>query len=67
MLAFKAFQAFVGVFLGTPIGRKTVMALTGAASAVFLVFHLAGNLVIFTGAAAFDRYAEGCTPFRSCP
>jgi succinate dehydrogenase / fumarate reductase cytochrome b subunit len=59
MAAFKAFQAFVGVFLGTPIGRKTVMALTGAASALFLVFHLVGNLVIFTGPAAFDRYAEG--------
>jgi succinate dehydrogenase / fumarate reductase, cytochrome b subunit len=59
MVAFKAFQAFVGVFLGTPIGRKTVMALTGAASALFLVLHLVGNLVIFTGPAAFDSYAEG--------
>jgi succinate dehydrogenase / fumarate reductase cytochrome b subunit len=59
MVALKAFQAFVGVFLGTPIGRKTVMALTGAASALFLVFHLAGNLVIFSSPAAFDSYAEG--------
>jgi succinate dehydrogenase / fumarate reductase, cytochrome b subunit len=58
MLAFKAFQAFIGVFLGTPIGRKTVMALTGAASALFLAFHLVGNLVIFSGSAAYDRYAS---------
>ncbi len=67
MAALRAFQAFIGVFLGTPIGRKSVMAITGAASAFFLVFHLGVNLLIFTGSDAYDRYDEAlhAIPFLS--
>jgi succinate dehydrogenase / fumarate reductase, cytochrome b subunit len=67
MAAVRAFQAFLGVFFGTPIGRKTVMALTGAGAAAFLLVHLAGNLVVFKGPGAFGRYAAGLHGFPFLP
>lgn len=39
------------------IGRKFVMAVTGLLLCGFLVGHLAGNLLLFAGEAAFDKYA----------
>jgi succinate dehydrogenase / fumarate reductase, cytochrome b subunit len=59
MAAVRAFQAVLSVFLSTPMGRKTVMALTGVGAAAFLVVHLLGNLVALEGAPAYDRYASG--------
>jgi len=43
--------------LQSSIGKKQVMAVTGFALAGFLVAHLAGNLLLFAGAEAFDGYA----------
>lgn len=40
------------------IGKKIVMALTGAALLGFVVLHLLGNLQIFLGADAINSYAE---------
>ena len=40
------------------VGRKAVMAVTGAGAIVFLIVHLAGNTKLFNGAPAFDGYAH---------
>jgi succinate dehydrogenase / fumarate reductase cytochrome b subunit len=40
------------------IGRKAVMAVTGALMVLFVVGHLLGNLTIFAGADALNAYAE---------
>lgn len=40
------------------IGRKYIVALTGVVLVLFLAGHLAGNLLVFVGADAFNEYAE---------
>jgi succinate dehydrogenase / fumarate reductase cytochrome b subunit len=42
----------------TSIGKKQLMAVTGLALTLFLVVHLAGNLLIFLGPDAFNGYAR---------
>jgi succinate dehydrogenase / fumarate reductase cytochrome b subunit len=44
--------------LGSSIGKKLMMALTGLAFIGFLAAHLAGNLTIYAGKAAFNGYAD---------
>jgi succinate dehydrogenase / fumarate reductase, cytochrome b subunit len=44
--------------LGSSLGKKLMMALTGLAFVGFLAAHLAGNLTIYGGNAAFNSYAE---------
>lgn len=44
--------------LGTSIGKKLMMAATGLSFIGFLAVHLAGNLSIYGGADAFNRYAD---------
>jgi succinate dehydrogenase / fumarate reductase cytochrome b subunit len=43
--------------LGTSIGKKLMMAITGFGFCVFLVAHLAGNLTLYAGKDAFNSYA----------
>lgn len=45
--------------LGSSIGKKLMMAITGLAFIGFLMAHLAGNLNIYRGADAFNAYAHG--------
>jgi succinate dehydrogenase / fumarate reductase cytochrome b subunit len=40
------------------IGKKIMVALAGLLLCGFLITHLAGNLFLFVGATAFNRYAE---------
>lgn len=40
------------------IGRKLIMGLTGLFLISFLPVHLAGNLLLFKGATAFNEYSE---------
>lgn len=47
----------VRAFLSSSIGKKTVMALTGAALFGFVVAHLVGNLQVFLGREAMNAYA----------
>jgi succinate dehydrogenase / fumarate reductase cytochrome b subunit len=42
---------------GTAIGKKLFMSLTGLCFCLFLVGHLAGNLLLLKGADAFNAYA----------
>jgi succinate dehydrogenase / fumarate reductase, cytochrome b subunit len=44
--------------VGTSVGKKLLMALTGLAFCGFLTAHLAGNLTLYGGADAFNSYAE---------
>jgi succinate dehydrogenase / fumarate reductase, cytochrome b subunit len=43
--------------LGSSIGKKLMMAITGLCFCGFLVSHLAGNLFIYGGRDAFNSYA----------
>lgn len=45
-------------FWRTSVGKKAVMAVTGAILLLYLVAHMLGNLKVFFGAAAFDHYAH---------
>lgn len=45
-------------FLESSIGKKIMVALAGLLLCGFLVTHLAGNLFLFVGGPAFNRYAE---------
>lgn len=44
--------------LSSSIGQKFVMGVTGLLLCGFLVAHLAGNLLLFAGAEAFNEYAH---------
>jgi succinate dehydrogenase / fumarate reductase cytochrome b subunit len=44
--------------IGSSVGKKLLMALTGLAFIGFLGAHLAGNFAIYGGRAAFNGYAE---------
>lgn len=44
--------------LGTSIGKKLLMAVTGLGFICFLLVHLAGNLTIYGGKDAFNAYSE---------
>jgi succinate dehydrogenase / fumarate reductase cytochrome b subunit len=45
-------------FLFSTLGKKYLMALTGGALFLFVCGHLAGNLQIFLGADALNKYAH---------
>jgi len=45
-------------FYRTSVGKKVVVAVTGLMMFGFLIGHMAGNLKVFMGAAAFDHYAH---------
>lgn len=44
--------------IGSSIGKKMMMAVTGLGFCGFLAGHLAGNLTIYGGKDAFNSYAE---------
>ena len=44
--------------MGSSIGKKLLMAVTGLCFCGFLAMHLAGNLTIYGGGEAFNAYAE---------
>ena len=43
--------------LSTSVGTKIVIGITGIALFLYLLIHIAGNLVVFLGPAAFNKYA----------
>src|SRR5215471_14295812 len=43
---------------GSSLGKKYIMAVTGFVLFLFVVGHLAGNLQIFLGAEAINRYGH---------
>ncbi len=51
----------VASFLTSSIGRKVAMALTGLLLLLFLVTHLAANLLILVDAEAYNEYSHALT------
>jgi len=47
----------VAALWSTMVGKKVVMAVTGAVLVAFVIGHMLGNLKIFLGAEAIDTYA----------
>ena len=45
-----------GLF-SSSVGTKIVIGITGVALVLYLLIHIAGNMVVFLGPAAFNRYA----------
>jgi len=45
-----------GVF-SSSVGQKLVIGITGFLLFLYLLIHIAGNLIVFLGPAAFNRYA----------
>lgn len=45
-------------FLKSSIGKKYLMGIAGAGWALFVAGHMAGNLFIFGGAEAYNRYGH---------
>ena len=48
---------FVWAFLESSVGAKILVALTGLGLAVFVIFHMIGNLKVFQGPQAINSYA----------
>ena len=48
---------FKGIFT-TSLGKKYIMAITGAGLFGFIIAHLLGNLLVFAGPAALNEYAK---------
>jgi succinate dehydrogenase / fumarate reductase, cytochrome b subunit len=46
----------IGVF-STSVGTKILIGITGIALFLYLVIHIAGNLLVFFGPAVFNKYA----------
>jgi len=45
-------------YLATSVGKKVLMAVTGLLLLVYLVLHLAGNLLIYFGPPTFNAYSH---------
>lgn len=52
-------MAAVVSFTRTTIGKKMLMAISGAIGYGFVIMHMAGNLHVFEGAEKFNAYAHG--------
>jgi succinate dehydrogenase / fumarate reductase, cytochrome b subunit len=46
----------IGVF-STSVGTKILIGITGVALVLYLIVHIAGNLMVFGGPAVFNKYA----------
>ncbi|MBD2257016.1 succinate dehydrogenase cytochrome b subunit [Pseudanabaena sp. FACHB-2040] len=42
----------------SPIGKKLLSAVTGLGLAIFVLVHMLGNLILFTGSNAYNQYAR---------
>ncbi len=45
-------------FLGSSIGKKIVMAITGLVLVLFVIGHMVGNLQVYMGSEALNAYSE---------
>ncbi|WP_298866369.1 succinate dehydrogenase cytochrome b subunit [uncultured Gimesia sp.] len=54
----KSATKWIMTLLSSSIGQKFVMGITGLLLCGFLVVHLAGNLLVYVGADAYNGYAD---------
>lgn len=52
---------WINSLLGSSIGKKQIMAITGLSLTLFLIAHLAGNFLIFVSQKAFNIYSYTLT------
>ncbi len=45
-------------FFASSLGTKILVAVTGLALFLYLILHLAGNLMVFAGSAVFNEYSH---------
>jgi succinate dehydrogenase / fumarate reductase, cytochrome b subunit len=45
-------------YISSSIGKKQIVAVSGLALILFLIFHLSGNLLLYKGPEAFNAYAD---------
>lgn len=50
-------------FYGTALGKKYVMAISGIILMAYVFFHMIGNLKLYMGPEAMDKYAEWLRAF----
>lgn len=50
-----------GGFLSSTIGKKYLVAVTAIFWSLFVMVHMLGNLLIFVGAEAYNKYAHALT------
>lgn len=53
-----ALSPAISSFLGSSIGRKILVALTGAVLVLFVLGHMIGNLLLFVGPDAINEYGH---------
>ena len=58
MVATKAAPNRLLALWGSVIGKKVVMALTGAVLILFVIMHMVGNLKIFSGPEEINAYSR---------
>lgn len=58
LLNMNALTRTAAAYWQSSIGKKWMVAVTGAVMVLFLAGHLAGNLLIFAGRQAFNDYAQ---------
>ena len=51
-------QGWIGRFYASTLGKKIVMAVTGLILVGYVTGHVLGNLLVFKGPEAINRYAE---------
>lgn len=51
-------MSWLNAFLTSSVGRKFLMGITGLFLCLFLVVHLAGNLLLYVGPDAYNEYAH---------
>ena len=54
----KSATKWIMTLLSSSLGQKFVMGITGLLLCSFLVVHLAGNLLVYVGADAYNSYAH---------
>lgn len=52
-------MSWVSSYVKSSVGAKHLMAITGIVLSVFVLGHMAGNLLLFAGPDAINAYAEG--------
>ena len=45
-------------FYTSPIGKKIITGITGLGLTLFVLFHMVGNLTLFTGSKAYNQFAH---------
>jgi succinate dehydrogenase / fumarate reductase cytochrome b subunit len=45
-------------FYGSSVGKKTIMGVTGIIGVLFVILHVAGNLLVFRGPSAINGYSH---------